>query len=108
MSDTSFDLGTNTQVPLSTASTDAAGNPVDGSTIVWSTSDPNVVTLQDQGDGTVIAVRASKEAGSVVISASVTDAAGNSATGTLTLSVAEVVTGPGAIADVTIIPGEPS
>lgn len=82
MSDTSFDLGTNTQVPLSTSSVDAAGNPVEGVGIVWESSDPSVVTLEDQGDGTVIAVRAVKSAGSV--------------------------TGSGAISDVTIVPGTPS
>lgn len=108
MSDTSFDLGTNSQVPLSTSSVDAAGNPVEGVGIVWSSSDPNVVTLEDQGDGTVIAVRAVKSAGSVSITATVTDANGNSATGSLNLTVADQGTGSGAISDVTIVPGTPS
>jgi len=108
MNDTTFDLGTNAQVPISAIDTAADGSVVTGATTVFSVPDSTVVTLQDQSDGTTVAVRATKDAGSVVISGTVTNADGTTATGTLTLSLAAVVPPVVDVTGVELVPGTPS
>src|ERR1035437_3897972 len=48
MSDSTFDLGTYTQVPITPIVTDVSGNVLTGTKTVYSTPDASVVTLQDQ------------------------------------------------------------
>lgn len=105
MSDTTFDLGTFSQVPLTVVDKDAAGDVVPGVSAVLTSSDPTVLTLQDQADGTTLALRATKNAGTVTVSAVVTNADGTTATGTLTITLASAF---GDVTDVTIVPGTPS
>ena len=108
MSDTTFDLGTSNQVPITVVATDANGNVVPNVVSVFNESDSTVVTLQVQPDGSAIAVRVSASAGSVVISATVTNPDGSTATGTLTLSLAEQVPVVPNVVNVEIVPGIPS
>lgn len=109
VSDNTFDLGTFTQVPLSIIARNAAGDTVPGVTPVWTSDDESIVTIKDNSDGTVTAVRVITTAGSVTIRASVTNADGSSAEGTLTLTLADQGTGTDTIVtDVEIVPGEPS
>ncbi len=108
MADATFDLGTNTQVPLSTILTDDDGDLMTGVPTVFSVPDSTVVTLTDNGDGTATAVRVSKDAGSVVITATATNADGTTASGTLTLSLASQVPPVEDVTGVEIVPGIPS
>ena len=108
MSDNSFDLGTFTQVPISAIVTDASGNVLSDKT-VFTTPDSSVVTLQDQADGTTVAVRVSSASGSVTVTGTVTNADGTTASGTLTLSLGSGTgTGTGAAANVELVAGIPS
>ena len=106
--DSTFDLGKFSQVPVSAVDTDASGNVVAGATTVFSTSDATVVTLQQQDDGSTIAVRVSNDAGSVVITGTVTNADGTTATGTLTLTLGAVVPPVDDVVSVELVPGIPS
>lgn len=108
MTDNSFDLGTFSQVPISAIDTDVDGNVVTGVTTVFSVPDSTVVTLQDQSDGTTVAVRATKDAGSVVITGTVTNADGTTASGTLTLSLSAIVPPVPDVTNVELVPGTPS
>lgn len=109
VSDSTFDLGTFSQLPISVVDTDASGNLVQGApNAVFTASDATVVTLSDQPDGSTVAVRVSDSAGSVVITATVTNADGSSASGTLTLSLAAVVQPVANVTDVQLVPGTPS
>jgi hypothetical protein len=108
MTDSTFDLGTFTQVPISAIATDAAGNVVSGAKTVYSTSDSTVVTLQDQPDGTTVAVRVSSAAGTVTVTGTVTNADGTSASGSLTLTLGSGTTGAGNVANVELVAGIPS
>src|ERR1035437_3538483 len=83
MSDTPFDLNTYSQVPISAITTDVNGNLVTGVPTVFSTPDSTVVTLQEQSDGTTVATRVTKDASSVVITGTVTNADGTTACGAL-------------------------
>src|ERR1035437_445030 len=108
MSDSTFDLGTFTQVPISAIVTDASGNVLSDKT-VFSTPDSSVVTLQDQADGTTVAVRVSSASGTVTVTGTVTNADGTTASGTLTLSLSSGSgTGTGAAANVELVAGIPS
>ena len=108
MTDTTFDLGTNSQVPLSAIDTDANGNVMTGVPTVFSVPDSTVVTLTDNGDGTATAVRVSKDAGGVVITATATNADGTTASGTLNLTLASQVPPVVDVTNVEIVPGIPS
>jgi hypothetical protein len=110
VSDQTFDLGTNTSVPLATIQSDSSGNIlIPGEAVVWTSDDESVITLTDNGDGTVTAVRVSADGGSVSVHASVTNADGSVVEGTISLSLAAQGAGGGnGVADVTIVPGTPS
>ena len=108
MTDTPFDLGTFSEVPISAIDTDTNGNVVTGVPTVFSAPDNTVVTLQDQSDGTTVAVRATKDAGSVVITGTVTNADGTTASGTLTLSLSAVATVVSGVTSVELVTGTPS
>ena len=106
-----FDLGTFNQVPLSISATDANGNTVSGVLPVWTDDDPAgaTITLTDQADGSTIAVRVSTKSGTANITATVTNADGSTVSDTLTITIGDTGTGtPGAVANVTIVPGQPS
>ena len=107
MTDSTFDLGSYTQVPISAIATDAAGNVVSATT-VFTTSDSTVVTLQDQADGTTVAVRVSSAAGTVTVTGTVTNADGTTASGSLTLTLSGGSTGAGPVANVELVAGVPS
>jgi hypothetical protein len=114
VSDLTNDLGTNSQLPLSIGNAvDSNGSPVDTTGVlpVWSSSDEGSLTLSDQADGSTLAVRAIKSAGSAVVTAVVTNADGSSATSTMTISFADQgggTGGAGSIASFDIVPGVPS
>ena len=103
MSDTTFDLGGLYQVPLIVVETDSAGTPVNGPKPVLTSSDETVVTLQEQADGTTVAVRATNNSGTVTITATVTNPDGTYASGNLVLSLATVD-----VTNVEITAGTPS
>lgn len=104
MTDSTFDLGTNTSVPLTAVATDAAGNDATGP-IVFS-GDGNV-GITDNGDGTALATRNDAGATTATITATVTNPDGTTVTGTLTISIAAQVAPSGNAVDVQIIPGTP-
>ena len=108
MTDTPFDLGTFSEVPISAIDTDTNGNVVTGVSTVFSAPDSTIVTLQDQSDGTTVAVRATKDAGSVVITGTVTNADGTTASGTLTLSLSATTPVVSGVTSVELVPGTPS
>lgn len=108
MSNTTFDLGTNSSVPLTVIETDANGAPVAGNKPVVTSSDESVVSITDNGDGTFTAVRVTQNAGSVLITATVTNDSGTVVSGTLSLSVGAILPPPVEVADVQIVPGTPS
>lgn len=108
MADTTFDLGVFSEVPISAVTTDADGDVLTGVPTVFSVPDSTVVTLQDQSDGTTVAVRATKDAGSVVITGTVTNADGTSASGTLTLTLSALVPPVEDVTSVELVPGTPS
>src|ERR1035437_817825 len=108
MTDATFDLGTNAQVPISAIDTDASGSVVTGAKTVFSVPDSTVVTLQDQADGTTVAVRVANTSGSVVVTGTVTNADGTTATGTLTLSLGAQVPPVTDVTSVELVPGTPS
>ena len=104
----SFDLGTNSQVPLAAGNAaQADGTPADltGVLPVWS-EETGTLTLNDQGDGTVVAVRVSADAGSAIVTATITNADGSTATASLSISLsAQGVVPSGGIASFDIVPG---
>lgn len=109
MSDTTFDLWTNTQVPLSVLATDANDALVEEVPMaVFTSSDDTTVTVHDNGDGTAVAVRVKVDAGSAVVSAKVTNADGTEATGTLTITLAAQTVPVPNVVNVEIVPGIPS
>ena len=112
MSDTTFDLRTSTQVPISAIATDAVGSVVVGAKTVFSVPDSTVVTLSDQSDGSTVAIRVANTAGTVVVTGVVTNADGTTATGTLTLSLSGGTTPPppysSNVTNVELVPGTPS
>jgi hypothetical protein len=105
MADTTFDLGTNSQVPLSVIATDASGAIVPGATATFASSDDTVLTVTDNGDGTAVAVRASVAGGTAVVAAVVTNPDGTTASGTLTLTVGSQSTLSTNVTAVEIVPG---
>ena len=108
MGTATFDLGQFTSVPLSTVATDANGNQLTLPT-VFSVDDTSLVAITDNGDGTAIASRVdATSAGSVTISATVTNPDGSTVTGTLTFSLSAQSTPAANAVDVQIIPGQPS
>jgi VCBS repeat-containing protein len=112
VSDLSNDLGINSQLPLSIGNAvDSNGSPVDTTGVlpVWSSSDEGSLTLSDQADGSTLAVRAIKSAGSAVVTATITNADGSTATSTISISFADLGGGTsGSIASFDIVPGVPS
>ena len=108
MSDSTFDLGTFTQVPVTAIATDVNGNVVTGATVVFSTPDATVVTLQSQSDGSTVAVRVSSGTGTVTLTGTVTNADGTTASGTLTLSLSAGTSAVGNVTSVELVPGTPS
>ena len=112
MSDVTFDLGTNTQVPISAVDTASDGSLIAGAKTVFSTPDSTVVTLSDQSDGSTVAIRVANTAGTVVVTGVVTNADGTTATGTLTLSLSGGTTPPppysSNVTNVELVPGTPS
>ena len=108
MSDTPFDLSTYSQVPISSITTDVNGNLVTVVPTVFSAPDSTVVTLQEQSDGTTVATRVTKDASSVVITGTVTNADGTTASGTLTLSLSAVAPVVSGVTSVELVPGTPS
>lgn len=108
VTDTTFDLGTNTSVPLSAIATDADGNVLSLPT-EYSVDDPSLVNLTDNGDGTAEAARASADAaGSVKITAVVTNPDGSTITGTLSFSLSAQAAPPANAVNVEIVPGQPT
>jgi hypothetical protein len=109
MTDSTFSLGGNqTQVPLSAIDTDANGALVTGApAAVWASEDETIISLKDQGDGTVTATRVAAAGGTVTVTATVTNADGSTAVGTLVLTVAAAGVGGsvGNVANVEIVPG---
>src|ERR1035437_3174683 len=108
MSDTPFDLSTYSQVPISAITTDVNGNLVTGVPTVFSTPDSTVVTLQEQSDGTTVATRVTNDASSVVITGTVTNADGTTASCTLTLSLSATTPVVSGVTSVELVPGTPS
>ena len=111
MASATFDLGTNNQVPLTFVETDANGNLVTpGVAPVVTSSDETVAVIVDDGAGNKSAVRVAQTAGSVTVTATVTNPSGSVVSGTLALTLGAVGggTGPGEVADITIVPGIPS
>jgi hypothetical protein len=116
MADTTFDLGVNTSVPLTVVATDAAGNVVAGVNPVWTESDAlNVaaaalIALAGQGDGSTVAYRlVASSAGSVTVTATVTNADGTTAIANLALTLSAQGGGTGAgVTGLTIVPGVPT
>lgn len=110
MSDSTFDLGTFSQVPLSAVQTTADGTVVPGGPVTWASGDETVLTLEDNGDGTVTAIRAITGPGGVTVTATVTNADGSSASGTIALTLSDTTPPPppDVVTDVAIVPGTPS
>jgi hypothetical protein len=105
MSDQTFDLGANSKVPLTAIGTDATGAVVPGAVAVFTSSDETILTLQTQADGSTIAARVAASAGSVTVSAKVTNPDGSTATGTLTVSLAAAGAPSTNVTNVEIVPG---
>jgi hypothetical protein len=113
VSDTTYDLGANAQVPITVLASDAAGSPVTGVTPVVTSSDETVVTIGSAADGTTLAVRATQSSGTATVTATFTKSDGSTVAGTLSLTLAPAGgTGGGsgvdAITNVEIVPGIPS
>lgn len=104
----SFDLGTFDKVPLSFLGTDINGNLVPGVKPLVESSDPTVVTLSDNGDGTATAARVTADAGTVTITATVTNPDGSTASGEMTLSLGSKTAPPTDVVDIEIVAGQPS
>ncbi len=99
-------LGTETTIPLSTVETAADGSVIDPEVpAVWSVDDSTVLTLNDQSDGSTLAVRVSKSAGQATVTATVTNPDGSVQAGTIALTVDAVGGGAVDVADVEIVPG---
>jgi hypothetical protein len=108
MSNTTFDLGANSQVPLTVIPTDAAGNLVTGAIPVVASSDETVVTIGTAADGTTLVTRVTKSSGTATVKATFTKSDGSSVEGTivLTLSPVGAAGNPAdAIANVELVPG---
>jgi len=110
MSDGAFDLGTATSVPLSVTELDAAGAAIEPPVApAWKSDDEMTLSLTDNGDGTVTAVRVSALGGTVTVHATVNNPDGSSATGSLAISLTPQAPPPVAVvADVAIVPGTPT
>lgn len=110
LSASTFSIGaTQTQVPLSAIDTDANGALVEGApAAVWASEDETIISLKDQGDGTVVATRVAATGGTVTVTATVTNADGTTAVGSLVLTVAAAGGVGGSVGNVTsveIVPG---
>lgn len=103
MADTVFDLSTFSNLPL--VATDENGNPITSLTVTWSVPDATVVTLTDNGNGTATLVRSAAAGGTVVVTATVANADGTTASGTLTVTLSAVTP---SVTTLTIVPGSPS
>jgi hypothetical protein len=96
--------------PISFIDTDANSAIVTGAVNVASSSDESVLTVTDNGDGTSTVARVGVSGGTATISATVTNASGTSATGTLVVNVDPTSGGGGGgatgdVTDVEIVPG---
>ena len=105
--DTTFNLANLKSVPLTTVASDANGTVVEGITPSMTVSDETIATLETAADGTVSLVRVAQTSGTVVVTATVTNADGSTATGTLTVSLDAVTTGALVVTDIEIVPGTP-
>ena len=108
MSDTTFDLGTDSRVPITAIDTDAQGNLVPAAANVFASSDETVLTLEAQADGSTVAVRVSATAGGATITGTVTNASGATATGTIAIALSAIVPPVGDVVNVELVPGTPS
>jgi hypothetical protein len=109
MAPATFDLGTFSKVPLTFVEVDANGNLVTpGVAPVVTSSDETIAVIVDDGAGNKSVARVAQTAGSVTVTATVTNADGSTATGTLALTLAAVGGGTTSnVADITIVPGIP-
>jgi hypothetical protein len=113
VSDGTFDLGANSEVPITVIPSDAAGNEVTGVTPVVTSSDETVVTIDTAADGTTLVARISKDTGTATVTATFTKSDGTSVAGTLFLTLTPAGgtgggTGVDSIVNVEIVPGIPS
>jgi hypothetical protein len=113
VSDTTFDLGANSEVPITVIPSDAAGNPVTNATPVITSSDETVVTIGTAADGTTLVARITKDTGTATITATFTKSDGSTVAGTLVLTLSPAggtggSTGVDTIVNVEIVPGIPS
>lgn len=112
MSDSTFSLGSYKQVPLTVIGTDASGNVVTSAAPNPSvvSSDTTLVTVAEQVDGSFVAARVGATAGTVVITATITNADGTSATGSLTIALDAVGSGTTSanVTSVQIVAGVPA